>query len=281
MAGEEGAAAAAAASAAAAAAPAQWFAGADTDTTGFLQNRGWDKLDPKDAALQAVKSYREAEKHIGAPPDQLLRIPKDANDKENWGKIWSKLGVPADAKDYDFSGAKFTDGAELDANVANALRTLASEQHLPKDAAAAVAKAVVKLIEEAEGSDTADYNTKLDVEKGTLRTNWGSNAAAYKVIAENAAQKLGVTADEIGALEKTIGYARVMDMFRNIGQRIGEDQFINGGGGPGIVMTLQQAEATLTSRQNDSAWVTKLNSGDSSALQEFHNLTSLIAAAKR
>jgi hypothetical protein len=34
---------------------------------GYLQNRGWDKVDAKTAAINAGKAHREAEKLIGAP----------------------------------------------------------------------------------------------------------------------------------------------------------------------------------------------------------------------
>lgn len=257
-------------------APEQWYAGSDAETTGYLQNRGWDKLPAKDAALAAVKSYREAEKHIGAPPDQILRMPKDAADKEGWAKVHARLGVPADAKEYDFTGVKFTDGTELNPDVANTIRTMAHENHLPKDTAAAVAKAVVKMMETAEEGETASYNQKLELEKGTLRTNWGSNAPAYKVIAENAAKALGVTSEELAALEKVAGYAKVMDMFRNIGSRIGEDKFIaSGGGSGGNLITKEQAVAQLASLERDEAWMNKFMAGDAAALQQFDNLTKI------
>src|ERR1700675_2486732 len=249
-----------------------WFTGSDAETVGYLQNRGWDKLPAKDAALQAVKSYREAEKHIGAPPDQILRMPKDATEKKGWAKIYARLGVPDKPEGYDFKDVKFTDGAELNPDYQTAFRTLAQENHLSKDQALAVARSVTKLMETAEATDTAAYNQKLEVEKGTLRTNWGSNAAAYKVIAENAATKLGVTAEEIQALEKSVGYARVMDMFRNIGQRIGEDKFVGNGGGGGNMLSREQAIAQLSSLENDQVWMDRFLKGDAAAIQQFDNL---------
>lgn len=256
--------------------PAVWHTGQDAETVGYLQNRGWDKLDAKDAAIAAVKSYREAEKHIGAPPDQILRMPKDVNDKDGWSKLWTKIGVPTEAKDYDFTGVKNADGSDVNADVLNTIRSLAHANHLPKDAAPSIAKEVVKLLGATKESEASAYSAKLEVERGTLRTNWGANAAAFKVIAENAAQKLGVTPEEVVALEKTVGYARVMDMFRNIGQKIGEDKFVGGGGGSGNdVMTKGQAEAQLTTLGNDTEWLKKLEAGDAAAVQQFHNLTRI------
>jgi hypothetical protein len=42
-------------------------------------------------------------------------------------------------------------------------------------------------------------------------------------------------------------------------------------------MTQNEAKAALASKENDSAWVTKLNSGDVQTLQEFNNLTRLVS----
>lgn len=255
----------------------QWYAGADPETTGWLQNRGWDKIDAKTAALNAVKSYREAEKHIGAPPDQLLRMPKDAADTENWGKLYAKLGVPEKAEGYEFKDLKFSDGSELDAEVATRLRTIAHENKMTPAAAKAMASSLVKMMDEAEAGESADYTRLLENEKGTLRTNWGGNAASNMVIAQNAAAKLGVEPDALKALEKTVGYSKVMDMFRKIGVTMGEDRFIGGGpgGNPNLGMSAQQAGAELETLMSDTAWISKFENGDKSARQQFDNLTRL------
>lgn len=273
----EAAGAAGAGGAAAGAAQDQWYAGADPETTGWLQNRGWDKIDAKTAALNAVKSYREAEKHIGAPPDQLLRMPKDAADTENWGKLYTKLGVPDKAEGYDFKDVKATDGTELNTDLATRLRTIAHENKMTPAAAKAMASSYVKLMDEAKAGESAEYARTLENEKGTLRTNWGGNAASNMVIAQNAAAKLGVEPDALKTLEKTVGYSKVMDMFRKIGVTMGEDRFIGGGpgGNPNLGMSAQQAGAELETLMSDNAWVSKFENGDKSALQQFDNLTRL------
>jgi hypothetical protein len=259
-----------------------WFEGYDADSVAHIQTRGWDKLSLKDAVAQAVKAHREAEKLIGVPQDQLLRFPKDANDKEAWSKIHARLGVPADPKEYDFAGVKFSDGTELDQAFADRVRGLATKYHLSKDDAKGLASDLVKSIEEDEGTETNDYAAKLAQEKDALTKNWGANYNANMIVAQNAAAKLGLTPEEVAALEKTTSYSRVMEMFRNVGVRMGEDKFINNGGGGGSnPMTKEQAQATLDQRQADSEWVKKLDAGDSATVQEFDNLTRLIAGVGR
>jgi hypothetical protein len=88
-----------------------------------------------------------------------------------------------------------------------------------------------------------------------------------------------VKPEEVGALEKQVGYARVMEMFRNIGVRMGEDKFVSGstGTGPGGVMSREQAAATLAEKMNDNMWAARLNARDATAMMEFNNLTRLTA----
>jgi hypothetical protein len=105
--GGDGGAAAAAAAAAAASAGKPWHDGVEADTVGFWQNKGYKVDDPKALATDLTKQYRELERHIGAPPDQILRLPKADAKPEDIKAFWSKLGAPADAKEYDFSGIKF------------------------------------------------------------------------------------------------------------------------------------------------------------------------------
>jgi hypothetical protein len=249
---------------------------------GHVANRGWDKLDANTALAQAVKAHREAEKLIGVPAEQVLRLPKDVNDAEGYGRIYKALGAPADAKEYDFSGVKFADNSELNPEFAEGLRGLAAKIHLPKDAAVEVAKWVASTIDSDEQKETAEYATKLATEKDTLIKNWGANAGVNKIVAQNAATKLGVDAEAMSALEKTVGYAKVMEMFRQIGSKIGEDKFVNNGNGPGSdVMTADQAQAKIDLLAKDEGWMAKFNAGDVQATSEFDNLTKLITASKR
>lgn len=278
--GDTGAAATAAAAAAAAVQP--WFHGADAETVGHIQNRGWDKLTAAEAAVNAVKSHREAEKHLGVPADQLLRMPKDAADAEGQARLNERLGVPKEVKDYDFSTVKFADGTDLEASFTEALAPALLAARVSKDAAPGVVKAITAFLDKSEATETAEKASALAAERETLRINWGSNVEANMLVAKQAAAALGVDEKAVQALENVVGYAKVMEMFRNIGTKIGEDVFVaNRAPGGAGVMSGDQAVATLAEKQADAAWVTKLNAGDTTALKEFHNLTTVIAAARR
>jgi hypothetical protein len=274
------AAATAAAAAAAAGAAKPWYDGhADGPFLGHLQTHGWDKMTPAEVALKASQSHYEASKFLGVDPKLLVRLPKDASDQAALQNIRSKLGVPADAKEYVFPGLKFKDGTELDEVTAIRLRGMASKSFLTKDQAATVARDVVEAMDADEAAEQAAYEAKLAVEKDTLGKNWGSNANVNKVVAENAAKTLGLTSEEISSLEKSVGYARVMEMFRNIGVRMGEDKFITNGpaGTGGQYMTKEAAEARLEQLTNSAEYQTRLNNKEPAALKEFDDLTRIVA----
>lgn len=276
------AAAATAAAAAAAAADANkgtpWYGTPDTETLGYIQNRGLDKMTADKAAMEAIKSHREAEKFLGVPQDQLLRIPKDASDVAGWNTVHAKLGAPADAKEYDFSAVKYKDGTPLSPEETESIRTIAADLKLPKNSAALLAQKLLALGEVSRETSMAKAAGELAQEQDKLNQNWGSNKAAHMVVAENAMRALGVTDEQIENLSKQIGYATTMEMFRNIGARTGEDKFVtNGQGGQSGVMTKDAATYRLGQLQNDSLWFNKFQAGDVLAVKEFNDLTRIKA----
>lgn len=257
---------------------AAWHATLQGDDLAHVQTRGWDKMDPAAAALEAAKAHRNAEKAIGIPADQILRKPKDASDTANWEKIHEAIGVPKDPKEYDFAGMKKADGTDMDPALAEKFRTMASTYKLPKDAAKGVAAEFVKLIDATDASQTADYQTKLDAEKESLKVNWGvHDYARNMIVAQNAAAKMGVDAEAISALEKLVGYGKVMEMFRKVGVSWGEDKYVTNQGPAGGALSKEQASARLVELRGDSLWLDRFHKGDAEAKREFENLTAIAA----
>jgi hypothetical protein len=91
-----------------------WYDGkADAEIIGHMQNNGWDK-DPVTAAIEASEvAPRAAEipRRAGKPAGQA------AEGRRRRGRLeggHSRLGMPAEAKEYDLSGVKRADGTELD-----------------------------------------------------------------------------------------------------------------------------------------------------------------------
>lgn len=255
-----------------------WYTGkVDNETVGYWQIKGLDVNDPAAIAVATSKFHREAEKFLGAPSNQLLRMPA-ANDEAAQKTFWQRLGAPVDAAGYDFTTVKRADGKDLDPKFVDHVRGMATALNLPKDTATRVATEFLKFTEGADTEAAAVKTAALATEKTALATNWGANAEANMFVAKSAAKALGIGPETVTALESVIGYSKVMDMFRVIGTKIGEDKFItNPGGNNNQVMTRDQAAARLTELKADQAFVKRYLSGDAAAAREMGALQVIIA----
>lgn len=249
-----------------------WFAGFDAETQGYVQNKGLATKKIDEAFATVSKMHREAEKMIGAPANELIRLPKDPAAPE-WKSVYERLGAPKEAKEYDFKDIKFTDGTELDASFTDTVRETAANLHLTKEQATGVTQAFVKFLDKSDQDDLAQSTATLNKEKADLKANWGHNEAANMVIARAAANALGVKPETVAALEKSAGYAQVMEMFRQIGTKIGEDKFVSSGGSNGKeVMTKEAAVARKKELMTDTAWRDRYLKGDTEAKRQMEAL---------
>lgn len=252
-----------------------WYDTLDTETKGYLQNKGLDKKTAVEAFLEASKFHREAEKFVGAPANELLRLPKDPNAPE-WKNVYERLGKPKEAKEYDFSTVKRAGDKALDEALSDTLRNAAFNSNMTKDAATRMAADIVKHLD-AQASASATIETdRLATEKADLKKNWGNNEAANMVVAQAAVRALGVDPQAVAALEKGIGYAKVMDMFRVIGAKIGEDRFVSAGGAGGGVMTREQAVAEKAELMRDQAWAKRYTTGGVEENRKMLSLNKII-----
>lgn len=260
----------------------QGVAGVDETVVGHWKNQGWDTKTPAEVAVSATKAWKEAEKFVGAPAAQLLRVPKDAADEAGWNAVWTRLGKPADPKEYDFSTVKYSDGTAPEDTFIEAMRSAAHRLHLPKDAAPALTREVVKYLESADTTEAAERTAKLVEQKAALKKNWGPNEAANLFIAQRAAAALGVPPETVSALEGVIGYDRVMEMFRLIGSKIGEDKFVTSTGRPaGGVMTREEAIAKKQDLMTNIEWRKSYLAGDKAKFREMQALEIIISGVNQ
>src|SRR5882757_3914264 len=88
--------------------PTAWHTGVAPEVLGFWQNKGLPLDNPKDFGVKFTELYQGAEKFIGVPPDQIVKLPKSDAKPEEISAFRQRLGVPVEAKDYDFSSVKDT-----------------------------------------------------------------------------------------------------------------------------------------------------------------------------
>lgn len=255
---------------------APWHQGVEAEVLGHWQNKGIKLDNPRDVAIEMTKAARAAQAHVGAPPELIVRLPKEANDEAGWKAVYNRLGVPNEAKDYDLSAVKRADGKDIDASLADALRPALLNARVAKDRAGEVVAAVVKHLDGVQTEQTAQNTAKLAEQKAALAKNWGPNEAANKFIASQAAQKLGVTPETVAALEGVIGYDKIMEMFHKIGRSLGEDKYVNGEQPNSGIMSQDQAKARKAELLADKAWVVRYNNGDAALRREMRALNIII-----
>jgi hypothetical protein len=253
-----------------------WYDGADAELVGHIQTKGWHDKPANEAALAAIQAHREAEKYIGAPADRIIKLPATADDEAGWNDVYGRLGAPKDAKEYDFSSVKVGD-AEVDPGLVQFFREQAAKLHLPKDAAPSLLADYLKHQDSVGAAAAAEKTAKLAEEHKTLEANWGANQEANKYLARKGAEKLGLDAAAVDALEGVVGYAKTMEALRKVGEISGEAKFIQGNGmtRDGI-MTREQATARKAELMADKVWTEKYMNGDAAANREMTSLLTLI-----
>lgn len=263
--------------------PKPWYDGqVDSETLGHWQNRGWQNKTAAEIAIEATKAHREAEKFIGVPPSELLRLPKDAADP-NWTGVWNRLGKPVDTNGYKLDDVKGADGKPIAEPLAKAIKEAAFASNLPASAAPAIASAVQKALDATAGSAAAEQEAKLAEGRQALATNWGANMEVNKFVAKQGAMKLGLTPEMVEGLEKVTGYATLMEAMRRVGEITGEHKFVASGDPAlnGGVMTYEQALAKKESLMNDTAWKASYLEGDATKVREMTALNTIIVEARR
>lgn len=272
----------AAAAAAAAGAAKPWYEGADPELVGHITNKGWKDKPVNEVALDAVKSHREAERLIGAPASQLVRLPTDPTDEVGWNSVWQRLGAPANGKEgYDFSSIKNEKGEAVVSPVIDRVREVAATLKLPKETATRLATELVKFDNERTNETKAQNEVRLAEGRAALQKNWGTNFEVNKIVAQSAAAKLGVAPEAVAALESVVGYDKVMEMFRTIGTKIGEAKFIGATGddaNPGV-MSVDQAKARLAELKGDTEWSKRYLTGGAPERRTMDGLIAIIASA--
>lgn len=258
-----------------------WHDGVDQETLGHWQNKGYDLKDPKAVAVAATKAHREAERLIGAPAAQMVRLPTETSDAEGWKAVWSRLGAPADAKEYGLPALKDKDGKVANEALDTHLRSLFGKHSVPKAMADAIASGLVEFDVAHAKRQADEAAVALEAERGALKQNWGTNYDAHMLVAKNAAAKLGVAPEAVSALERMdkVGYAKVMEMFRNLGTMMGEAKFITNPQDSTATMTVEQAIARKADLMKDEAWRDRYMKGGTVENKELQGLLAIITGA--
>jgi hypothetical protein len=204
-----------------------------------------------------LASYRNLEKLVGVPAEQVIKLPKDMNDA-TMGDVWTRLGKPSAATDYKLPVPEGDKG-----EFAGAASKWFHEANLTVGQAQKVAAAWNAHQAEATKAQQTAYTQKVDGEARQLKTDWGAQHDSNVAIAKSAAQKFGMTAEQINALESAMGFAGVHKFLFNIGAKLGEAEFVDGNPGGGFGgRTPESARAEIARMKADPTFSQRFVSKD-------------------
>lgn len=247
-----------------------WLPDADTDTVGYIQNKGWAGADA------AIKGYRDLERFVGADKaGRGLVLPKDDDPAEAWAPVWDRLGRPANADGYKLH---VPDGQSPD--FAKAAAGWMHEAGIPAKAGQALAGKWNEFIAAQQKAAEVAEESAFAAEDAALNRDWGSEKTARMEIARRTAKELGMTDAAIGALEKAAGFSGVMKTFAKIGDALFKEAGLAGDQRPGAFgMTPEGAKARKGQLMADAEWRKKAMNPQSSEWAEMIKLDKLITGA--
>ena len=250
---------------------------------GTWSNKGWKVDTAKDVAVAATAAYVEAQKFVGFPAERLIKVPGDPNATDEWNAVYTKLGKPAVATEYDLANVKRTDGSALDQAMTDFIREQAFAFNVPKGRVSEFAANYTKFMDGQAAASASEAAAKLQEERGKLEANWGNQMEANRFLAQRGAANLGLTPEQAQALEGQLGYAGVMEAMRKVGVMTGEARYVSPGGAGGNtnVMTRDGAVARKAELKSDKAFVDRFLGGDKAAAAEMRALDMLITGAQR
>lgn len=248
---------------------ATWYDGFDAETKGYISNKGLDRLEAPAALEKVIGFHRNAERMLGAPHDQLVRLPKDAGDTAARQNIFTKLGKPANANEYKFEGTTFPDQ-----DAEKTIRDLAFKYDLTQDQAAGMARDMIANMTEADKTDLAATTAAQAQERKDLQKDWGFNFNANMEVARAGALRMGLTQEQVGAMEKQLGYKALMEGFHKIGVAFGEDKFVTSQH-TGKVMTVEGAKQRLNELKADRDWSKRYLAGGANEKREMADLMQI------
>lgn len=255
--------------------PAPWYGTVeDAELRGFAELKGWKN--PADA----LKSYRDLEKFQGAPPEQLLRLPANADDKAAWGEVHKRLGFapPEKADDYGLAQIEGFDPAF----VTGAQQAL-HKHGVPKDMAGAVMKDIGAQLVELETAFNTQRQTQFEGELSALKTEWGGKFDELVETGKRAAAeympKAGLEQGDMDAIRDAIGQAKFNKLWAGIGSTMGEAAFHEGGQGSGSLGPMTPDAALVKRNQlvQDQDFLKRYQSGDVRAVAEWNRVNEALA----
>jgi hypothetical protein len=235
----------------------------DNDLKGYAQNKGWK--DP----VEVLNGYRNLEKLVGS---EKLPMPKGAEDKEGWARVYDSLGRPKTAEEYKLPVPEGQQPSEFTKAAAGKFHELGLSSQQAEGLAA-------WWNDQQTGAQTQIQQQsaqKAEADFAALKSEWGGAYDENVNYGQRAAKEFGLDATKLSAIENAMGTGEMMKFMARIGRGLTEDSFKGGDtGGSKFGMTPEAARSRVAELRSDQAWATKYMSGDVEAQNEMKRLMAL------
>ncbi len=239
----------------------------------WIQSKGWKGVEAM------ADSAHNLEKMIGAPADEVFRLPKNP-DPATLATLFDRLGRPASADKYELPVPK---GMTPDVNYIKAMQETFHKVGLTAAQAKALAEANGAYSQAQLAQQAKDYELGVAADEQALQGEWKNGYDRMMNQASTAAKQLGFTTEMIDGLESSIGYAGTMKFLAGLATKLGEDNFVNGAprGGFGGDATPAEAKAEWAKLTLDKGFTEALmnrqHPGHGAAIEKKSMLMRLIS----
>ena len=241
----------------------EWMKGSSELSNGYVQNKGWTE------PSQVVDSYINLEKLLGADrAGRTVALPGDKAEPAELNDFYTKLGRPAEAKDY-----KIDLPAGGDQTYADAAKAKFHELGLTSKQAEGLASWNNEYAKGMTDTQTNQSVAAYQADVAAVKTEWGAAHDQNTVIARNAVTALGWDAKKIDAISGAIGHKATMQMFHEIGMKTGEGSFVaSTDSGYGSAKTPAAAKAEIQALRQDKDFMSKFMNKDVDANRRWTQL---------
>lgn len=251
--------------------PSGWTEGLAEDAQGYIENKGWNSPE------QMLDSYRNLEKSIGVPADQIVHMPKGAEDVEGWNSLYNRLGRPETAEDYNLPGADLPEGAT---DLTGDLRQWAHEAGLNQQQAAMIYEKYNGRLGEIAAEQQQQAEEVAQNEEAQLRKEWGPAWDENIAAAQRFRQRFDVDNETIDKLEQVMGLKGVLELTAKIGRGLGEhstpqNQSEDSGSGLPFGMTPAAAKAKIGDLMMDKEFMSHYGDGNPQAMERMTRLHAI------
>ena len=233
----------------------------DSDLKGYLQNKGW-----KDPAELAV-GYRNLEKLVG---HEKVPLPKGADDKDGWARVYDALGRPKSAEEYKLA---VPEGA--DPSFAKGAASKFHELGLNAAQAGALTEWYNSQAQTMSQAQITQQTQAVEQQLTALKGEWGAAWDENVNLGQRAAREFGLDGDKLAAMENALGTGELLKFMSRIGRGLTEHKFEGGQSTNSFGMTPEAAKNRVSQQRQDSEWSNKYLSGNADARAEMDRLMKI------